>query len=52
MGDERKDNLDQRVKEYQDAIIHIVMESRSVEYLMAVYTFAVTYPDTSRGAGG
>ncbi|MCM1046069.1 MAG: hypothetical protein NC417_11225 [Candidatus Gastranaerophilales bacterium] len=47
MGDERN-CLDQYLKEYQDVIIHIVTESSSIEYLRAVYTFVVTYPDASR----
>lgn len=51
MGDEGMDNLDQRMKEYRDAIMKNVMESRDIEYLEAVYTFVVTYPDISRGAG-
>lgn len=36
------------VEEYKKDIIKIVSASQDIEYLMAIYTFAVHYPDKSK----
>lgn len=41
----------EEVVEYKTVITRIVDQSRDLGYLRAVYTFAITYPDNSKGAG-
>ena len=52
MNDNREEGEQkERVELYQKAITQMIIKSGDIDYLMAVYSFAVTYPDNSRGAG-
>lgn len=35
-------------EDYKKSIVDIITTSHDMEYLIAVYTFAVYYPDTSK----
>lgn len=39
------------IEKYKREIILLIQSSSDFDYLVAVYTFANTYPDKSKGAG-
>lgn len=39
------------IEDYKKIINVLIEDSKDLEYIIAMYTFAVTYPDKSRKAG-